>query len=455
MKESIFDLEQHVLSLFDVVFPRVSKNQNSSGRAVKPVLANTLGSLVPDQKNSRKLQGKRDYVKIDYSDYIDFATSGMTKESYAGEFPDEVAVFVESISGWNTSNLELMFDDKKIFIKDFVVSRSGVFITVLMRFMVEIKATEALEENGVSITFAPESLNKVSGEYGKLVEFEKAVWFPPVTYDKEWRFINAGEFTGHILTTIENLNQPDSFSGNALVKLRNADDELIKYSGLIETCRLGFLIHKYLLFMHDLIITEKIETKSSSIKKRGPKNMFSRERKERSPITYKLIKSINVIHQNTNQYPEDNSIVEKSWVPPSYSFLVSGHWRVFKDFNRIGKDQEGNYVLGKTWVNEFKKYAVLAPKEKTIITENSGITIKIKQTLASARDLIIAYSKTNPQSTKVAPHKIQKQKENEINDLRINDKPSKDWMYRERSKLSSSLRFLILKKDSFSPNISR
>ena len=87
VKQSVFPLEDRVQHLFDVVYPKVSP-EHPTGRAYKPILAeSSLGSLAPDAPNARILQGNREYFKVDFRDFLDYATSELPPRSKLTDFP--------------------------------------------------------------------------------------------------------------------------------------------------------------------------------------------------------------------------------------------------------------------------------------------------------------------------------------------------------------------------------
>ena len=72
----------------------------------------------------------------------------------------------------------------------------------------------------------------------------------------------------------------------------------------------------------------------------------------------------------------------------------------------------------------------------------SKISINIKQTLAYGRDVVQAHQKRRIE-------RIDDKIHNQENRIAINDKPTTEWMYEERKKLTASIRYLILKRDNF------
>jgi hypothetical protein len=71
---AVFSLEHALNRLYEVVFPPGSYKYHPSGRAVKPVLAQSLGMLAGAEDRRRFLEA-RQYYKVDMLDFFDFVTS--------------------------------------------------------------------------------------------------------------------------------------------------------------------------------------------------------------------------------------------------------------------------------------------------------------------------------------------------------------------------------------------
>src|SRR5262245_5696715 len=80
--QNIFELENRVDELFEVIYPPAAKGKaHPSGRAHKPMLQSALAALVPDDGTGRRLQQQREYVKVDFQDFIDYATCDLPKDA--------------------------------------------------------------------------------------------------------------------------------------------------------------------------------------------------------------------------------------------------------------------------------------------------------------------------------------------------------------------------------------
>jgi len=428
-KENVFEFETRIDELFETVYPAFAAGDSAhpSGRACKPILASTLGALVPDGTNSRRLQRRREYVKVDFLDFIDYATSPLPPQPRLGDFPEHTAVFYESISPEKPAQWG-RWGNHSFAITDCVVARDRVFVTVMMRFAVRFNLEDArtdTEEIGITIIFAPESYSVQTQVAGPLGEWERATWFPPIKEDGEFRFVNSGEYTSYLIEAMEAETNATS-SPEFLAKLRdNREANNTTWGAFFEIARLGLHLPSYIDFMYDLVVIER-----KLVGAKAPKNRLPRRGKAVSfdrPV-YKIIRSVRIIR------PESPSAIQpefRQWTAPSYCFLVHGHWRNFQDQSRKGRDAEGNVISGKTWVREYHKFKELGDREfeAELKTTNPQVVIGVKQTLSYARDVIDAHSRQGQ-----SPE---------------GKTPTQEWIANERAKLTAGLRYLILKRDGF------
>jgi hypothetical protein len=373
------------------------------------------------------LQQHRQYVKVDFPDFIDYATSPLPPQPSLDHFPDQTAVFYESIAPENSTHWAV-WGNHTFAVRDAVIARDRVFVTVVMRFNVCFNwkdSTTRTEEIGTTMIFAPETYSRKTQIAGPLGEWERATWFPPVKEDDEFRFVNSGEYTSHLLEKMEAKADP-SFSPDSYTKLHgNREANATQWGAFFEVARLGLHLPKYVDFMYDLVVAER-----KAIGVKPSKNRRPRRGKAVSfdqPV-YKIIRSVRIIRPES---PPTQQPQFRQWMAPSYSFLVHGHWRYFQDQSRKGRDGEGNMVMGKTWVREYRKFEEQGDQqfETELQTRNPKVVIRVKQTLSYARDVIEAYSGKDKSAEGEAP--------------------SQEWMADERSKLTAGLRYLILKRDGF------
>ena len=427
---NVFDFENRIDELFETLYPSApGKTEHPSGRAFKPIIEGALASLVPGGNESRRLVQNREYVKLDFQDFLDFATSDLVRPPLLSRFSDRAAVFYEALSDTSApyrAHLNWSFGDPPrpftASIQNAVVARDQVFVTVMMQFLVQPTGADWREECGVTLVFAPERYGKDDRDAGPLGEWEKALWFPPQGEDPQWRIANAGEYTDHMLEQFEKEKNP-LYSPAAIRE--SANSTFPRYGAFLEVARLGLHLSSYVDFMYDLVTTERRHVGKKSSRQRQPRR--GKQISFDTPI-YKIIRSVRIVRPES---PPAEAPQFRQWTAPSYSFLVQGHWRKFQDENREGRDAEGNEVRGKTWVRDYRKFEGKGdvPFETESRTKDPRIVIGVKQTLGYARDVVQAYAAKQATLGK--------------------ERPSAEWMANERAKLTAGLRYLVLKRDGF------
>ena len=91
---NIFDFENRIDDLFETIYPLCPPGvaKHPSGRAYKPIFESALGALVPNGNQSRRLQDLREYVKVDFQDFVEYATSDLCKQPELNHFSESVFV---------------------------------------------------------------------------------------------------------------------------------------------------------------------------------------------------------------------------------------------------------------------------------------------------------------------------------------------------------------------------
>lgn len=429
-------LEEVIAELFDDVYPL----DHGKRRAMKPLVAPSLGSLVPDSQQ-RRLQDNRNYYRLDFADFLDYSTSELPTAPRLCDFADGEARFYQAL---NTAPREALVTfpafEQGVAILDVSLTRYRVFVSATMRFFV----FGADEDNTVltTMTFAPMPREPGDAtfdpELSKLEEWDRYTMRPPVTDDPQWRFTMSGLYTDYLLEEMEkDLPAPGSLSSHQIATVRESrTSNQTTYSGLFELTRLAVQLPAYFDFMYDLVVEETV----SSQRPEG-RVATSRRRSTKKPLVqpkYRIVKSIHVIRERTSP-----DIPPRTWTPPQYSFAVKGHWRTYADPSVTGHDPFGNSVLGKTWVRSYTKGTDKPPRPEDTgsLEADPDVVISIKQTLAHARDVINAHSESGTRRSETPSL------QGEI--PRAASRPSTEWMATERSKLTAGLRFLILKRDEF------
>lgn len=162
--------------------------------------------------------------------------------------------------------------------------------------------------------------------------------------------------------------EPSSGAASAAVKL----DAM---GAVWEVAKTLILLPSYLLARVDVVRTEErptqlgTELKSSLKAKRAVEQAVPASR-----VLLRCISAIRVIRETPV------SLEGRSYHPPAFQVPVDGFWRHFTDPTREGHDENGNEVLGRTWVR-----AHLRHKDKEAPTDLKIVYIKASLSLARQR----------------------------------------------------------------------
>ncbi len=426
---SIFDYEDVIARLLDEVCPLYRPGT----RAFKPLLAHTLGALCvdPDTPSGRKLIPNRQYNRLDFTDFFDYATSELPMEPQLGDFTDGR---IEFFRGFDRNPSQPMLEDKQtgigLAITDCAIARNRVFVTAITRFKMFNGAAPYLL---ASLTFAPEKAPPQPGG-DPLTEWDRHRIYPPVEGDPEWRFVMSGVYTDHLLSEMEAApGRPGAATPEQIQRVRdNARSNYDAYGYLFESSCLALHLPAYFDFMYDLIVIEQAPVDAGRVQRsaRHGRKKRGRSRKKR----YRLIRSVRVIRVHASC---DTSAKRRYWKAPTRSFAVVGHWRRLSAEEARGKDRLGRPMVGKTWVQPHSRYQSLAPGDPNIERDDPGVTINVKQTLRHAQDIIEAYRRSDLYG------------DSDLGAEMRPASPSDEWRANERAKLSAGLRYAIMKRDGF------
>jgi 5-methylcytosine-specific restriction endonuclease McrA len=454
---NVFEIEEIVERLFNEVCPRFG-----SVRGLKPLLAPSLGQMMPEA-NVRTLVEDREYYRVDFNDFIDYATSTLPPQPLLGMYQDGRALFFEAIdrrpqtphftSSWNGKEFGLS-------ILDVILARHQVFVSVTVRFLIYWDTTKTyreqygeLEPDRVAGATALATLNLAATPPAELTRFELSEleqqpledWdrhyvMPPVPSDLEWRFIPSGVYTDYLIEE----SKKDPLQPGALtqpqIEMVEQGKELNEKRQAVEfdLARLCLSLTSYIDFMFDLVVTESVSVKP----RRGTaKPAKATSASKSDELSYRIIKSVRVIRPKVESESQQTA---RHWTPPSYRYAVQGHWRVFKDSNRKGHDPTGATVRGKTWVHSFEKGLNSPYPFPTSSGERaSGVVINIKEPLQYGRDEVLAR-----QGTEEGVRADDVNESTQI-DGNVASVPSEQWRAKERAKLSAGLRYFILSRDNF------
>ncbi len=149
-----------------------------------------------------------------------------------------------------------------------------------------------------------------------------------------------------------------------------------------------------------------------------------------SPIVYRTIRSVRVVRPTMPR-------LGRKWTAPSYRFAVAGHWRRLPQQAVVGHSPAGETVVGRTWVHDFWKGPDAYSSGVEIQQRVPRVVINIKETLSYARAVLAAYQRQAEEEIAASPASA------------APEGPPAEWKARERSKLNSAVRYLILKRDTY------
>jgi hypothetical protein len=414
------------------------------------------------------LQRHRKYYKVSFPDFFDFATSELSSNRHkVGDFEENCAAFVEGLDTNDPLN-DFAFDyagrPARASLMDLVVARDQLFVSVTARWLVHKDAPAVPMEHLVTLLCAPSAsevvdLNSrlltpgdVSSDLGAgwldmpLSEWERgALVYYPGAGLKETGF--AVGLSG-VLSDERNQRIVQGMNEEERERWARTMNPTSAIEGLFELTRLGFQIPAYVRFMYDLVVSER-RTVGSQVVRRIEKRRGRRVKVNAEEVVYKTIRSIRVVAP-----PSEGEGVQPSrnWTPPSHSYAVRGHWRVFSDPSRQGHGPDGVQELGRTWVRDYVKgeSAPPLPFPTTAAERTPRVIVGVKQPLAYARDVVLAAKgQLSPSADARGVGESKPTQRDEAPAIARADVPSDEWMAAERSKLSAGLRYLIMRRDSF------
>ncbi len=418
------------------------------------------------KKNRAQLISNRDYYEIDFFDFTEYATSPIAESSKVFDLlpkrnDKRQILFFDAIQRISTEPLfesvlgGFSIDSAFLYPYNIDAVLIGLrarnlkpnnppynfpeYLIVLSNFKTNdteqdyIQSFRAfvLEDHGKNLPFflqtESNSLCKYKiNRYGELekVPNDKAL-DPPVYYEG----MSEEEY-------YKNLLEYEKRRENRDIKIAFNQEFQIYF----ETSRLLLFLPNYIDFMYDLIVPKRITTGQRIVKKIIKTKQGKRKKRNVIKPIYKIIKSIRVRYLEENRLRHNGIIKERKWTPPKYRYLVQGHWRTLPKPSWKGNDPEGNTVLGRTWIQEYFKGSD-EPTETVVLERQSKIVIKIKQPLSYGRDVIESFRQRG-EVIGIQGHMMEE-------GGKAVDKPSAEWIYQERQKLTSALRFMILKRDNF------
>lgn len=456
----IFQIEEIIGQLFDEVCPPVG----SKSRALKPLLAPVLGQLMPDH-NVRRLVTNREYCRVDFSDFADYATSTLAPNPVLGDYADNQALLYEGIerhpeeplftTNWSGRDFGLS-------LLDAVIARHKVFVSVTTRFLVYRDSRSTYKQQygeldpddvaGATVLttqiFAAKPLSGIDSlddtvlNKQLLEEWDRYYVLLPVPSDLEWRFALSGTYTDYFLDQcLQNPGRPGGLTPDQIQRVRKTGRENgTEHSVEFELGSLALALPHYVGFMYDLVGDKKVPVRQTT--QRRNRRRVETQAQDDSRVKYRIIRSVNVIRPKAGLGKKP---FRRSWSPPSHSYAVRGHWRTLGDTDRAGHDQCGKRVQGKTWVRDHEKgYTGQYPFPTTSETRSSSVVINIKEPLSYGRDVIQSADSIASQRDDETP---------QCTSVRGADTtttaPSLEWRAQERAKLTFQFRYFILRRDHY------
>jgi hypothetical protein len=432
---------------------------------------------------------KQEYFMLDFQDFLEYATSNLATSFQINSIPFNHCFYYQALPG---SFDKPLFENKfgKFSVMAACLSRHENYLRIIVQFKVEtaeylkkvVRMKDLVTGNNnfpnffVSLdllskrreAFSSEDAyeelcNRFPGgvqEFEKsdsgtpmdesLYEYSKYKLYPPFETDYEeytdfWYWEFGGAFwRGFSQYLAENPPEDDTpkferesydyyldYLKHLPQSEKHFDTELADH---FEIARLMRFLPSYFDFMYDLVIREKKEVVHETL--RIPRDKNKKKTKVVETPIYKTIKSIRVSYLAEDETRRKLKVPQREWTAPAYRFAVRSHWRHFSQSTWQGRDQDGRKLLGKTWVRDYEKGPDIESAEFGI--RSPKVVIKIKQPLSYARDVLTAHEQ--------APHANR----DFLNTAeRPNEKPTEEWMYQERIKLTFGLRWIILKRDNY------
>lgn len=433
--EFVLNIEKHLAHIAQTHFPNpYAKNMKGTRAFMRAALRNYF------RPGKDVISVNRSYHVVDFEDFLDYSTSEIVETDYS-QIPDQNILFYDALPG--SFDEELIESDRgPISIIGCALGRYKQSITICIKVMLRGKEffPEMIEHESSKQMFSQEDAFhyylclltlKQENKENEWYEYSRIRLFPPISSGKP-------EY-GYAFRFYEKSKEFSEFQ-RVLTKEQIADsDSIIDAHKLeFELARLMLNLPGYIDFMYDLVINEKREAKKSG----HPKKKKKQKKSSPDQIIYKIIKSVKISYEAEKKTRAGLKDKPRKWTAPSFKYIVQGHWRTLQHPWSKGHHPDGSEVLGKTWVSGYEKG--INEKQKIIrevVSKDPGVVINIKQTLAHGRDIL----KTQQ------PSKEKHLKQESFSSLTEHEreKPTDEWIYDERKKLTAGLRYLIIRRDGF------
>ncbi|HLP84938.1 MAG TPA: HNH endonuclease signature motif containing protein, partial [Phycisphaerales bacterium] len=212
--------------------------------------------------------------------------------------------------------------------------------------------------------------------------------------------------------------------------LEASNASLEKYAVLFECCNLLTLLPAYFAFKIRLVRDRVRATQVASKWERQRAEQARDEKAGVSPpaadgVRFKRVASLEIVSSVARP-------VARRFTAPRFQVEVDGFWRALPS-GRIGTDQQGNPVHGRTWVRSHTRWTQ-RPKQQATVLVKSRLSIA-RAVVASERlasDVQFAPSDGDQSKVVIADESV-----------------SREAAFEERRKLTSVVRWSILQRDDF------
>lgn len=445
---------------------------------------------IPPPERSRI---KKDYFTLDFEDFLEFATSDLTPSLSIDLLPDPCCYYYQALPGtfdkplvtnkyssfsvigvclsrfengiWIIAHLKKETESSRKLSKitDLVGDMNGFWQEFICLHLVDYQLGsnssewEWFEEKKISWDKNNMGSSKLGQSKG-LVEFTRSNVLPPMWTNlgkhNEYGVGSSGDMWTSMYWELLTSDFGDIGPRDEKILsdyLMSAYTDVLAFKAHFETsmadefeiARLMVFLPSYFEFMYDLVINEK---KTIGYESRLG-DFRNKKRKTRKKSIYQIVKSLRVSYEAEEQARKELNLKPRSWTAPPYGYVVRGHWRQFPNSFWKGHDEYGQPVTGKTWVKEYKKGSEIE-KNGPVDTVDPNVTIRIKQTLSYARDVIKSHQNSLDKIDPV-PATVETEKLTLCNIQPKGQKPTIEWMHYERVKLTSGLRRIVFKRDNF------
>lgn len=240
MAEYILDIERYLANQVEAVCIPFSKYDVHQGlypfnEALGPLLRTKYSNEIPNSLKNKIIKGT-EYFMLDFNDFLEYATSGLTKKFKISKFPDGYIHYYQSIPG--TSDFPLFESNySKFSIMGVCISRGANSLCINMQFRVFIS-----EENPNIIDLVGKN-NGIIYEFVNLHLCDHNIEDLPIKYQMRLRRLKLEDIKNGLIIDSEDSDNiveytrshivpPVQFkTNNAIFQYYNSPDYRIMYSG--------------------------------------------------------------------------------------------------------------------------------------------------------------------------------------------------------------------------------